>query len=108
MDELLKELVSNGNAVGPDGIHLFSGTKSFTEPFEIVFGNSDHSDEPLITELRYNGSVGTKNIEIDNQAYLPTGKAETALFGPRFKVFFQKLTQEITWFPQTLLSKLTV
>lgn len=91
VDELLKELVSNGNAVGPDGIHLFSGTKSFTEPFEIVFGNSDHSDEPLITELRYNGSVGTKNVEIDNQAYLPTGESGNRTFWAEIQSLFSEV-----------------
>jgi flagellar hook-associated protein 3 FlgL len=41
IDELLKELVLNANATGPDGVRVFAGTKSFTEPFETVLGDVD-------------------------------------------------------------------
>ena len=55
VDELLKELVQNGNATGPDGVKLFAGTKSFTEPFETVLGDKDGAGNPVITQVRYNG-----------------------------------------------------
>lgn len=72
VNELLKELVQNGNATGPDGVKVFAGTKSFTEPFEIVLGGRGGSDEAKITEVRYNGSVGAKNVEVDDQSYIST------------------------------------
>lgn len=91
VDELLKELVSNGNAVGPDGVRLFAGAKSFTEPFEIVLGDNNHSDEPLIMDVRYNGSVDTKNIEIDNQSYMATGESGNRTFWAEPQSLFSEI-----------------
>lgn len=69
IDELLKELVLNANATGPDGIRVFAGTKSFTEPFETVLGDVDGAGNPMIRQVRYNGSVDPKNVEIDELSY---------------------------------------
>jgi flagellar hook-associated protein 3 FlgL len=80
IDELLQELVQSGNATGPDGIRLFAGTKSFTEPFETVLGDVDGAGNPIIREVRYNGSVDAKNLEIDEQAYLSTDQAGNRTF----------------------------
>jgi len=91
VDELLKELVSNGNAVGPDGIRLFAGTKSFTEPFELVLGDNDHSEEPMIMQVRYNGSVDTKDIEIDNQSYMATGESGNRTFWAEQQSLFSEV-----------------
>ena len=80
VDELLKELVANGNATGPDGIRLFAGTKSYTEPFETVLGDVDGAGSAMITQVRYNGSVGTKNVEIDEQSYMSTDQPGNRTF----------------------------
>ncbi|HOT62656.1 MAG TPA: flagellar hook-associated protein 3 [Treponemataceae bacterium] len=69
IDELLKELVLNANATGPDGVRVFAGTKSFTEPFETVLGDVDGAGNPMIRQVRYNGSVDPKNVEIDELSY---------------------------------------
>jgi flagellar hook-associated protein 3 FlgL len=80
VDELLKELVSNGNATGPDGIRLFSGTKSFTEPFETVMGDVDGAGNPMIKQVRYNGSVDSKKTEIDEQSFISGDHAGNRTF----------------------------
>ena len=80
IDELLQELIQNGNATGPDGIRLFSGTKSFTEPFETVLGDVDGAGKAMITQVRYNGSTDPKKIEIDEQSYIATGQAGNSTF----------------------------
>jgi len=80
VDELLKELVLNGNATGPDGVRLFAGTKSFTEPFETVLGDVDGAGNPMIREVRYNGSVDAKKVEIDEQAFMQTDQAGNRTF----------------------------
>ncbi len=88
VDELLKELVLNGNATGPDGIRLFSGTKSFTEPFETVLGDIDGAGNPTIKQVRYNGSVDSKKVEIDEQAYLSTDQAGSRTFWAERQTLF--------------------
>lgn len=81
VDELLKELVANANAVGADGVRVFSGTKSFTEPFEIVMGASaDGFSESVIQEVRYNGALDSKSVEIDEQSFTPADTAGNKVF----------------------------
>ncbi len=80
VDELLKELVVNGNAVGPDGVRVFSGSKSFTEPFEVVYGDVDGAGNPIIKEVRYNGSLDTKRVEVDETAFLDADYAGNRTF----------------------------
>jgi flagellar hook-associated protein 3 FlgL len=91
VDELLKELVLNGNATGPDGVRLFSGTKTFTEPFEAVLGDIDGAGNPMIKEIRYNGSVDSKNVEIDEQAYIPTDHAGNRIFWAERQSLFSEV-----------------
>lgn len=91
VDELLKELVLNGNATGPDGVRLFSGTKSFTEPFEAVLGDIDGAGNPMIKEIRYNGTVDSKKIEIDEQAYIPTDTAGNRTFWAERQSLFSEV-----------------
>lgn len=80
IDELLQELVLNGNAIGPDGTRIFAGTKSFTEPFEIVYGDVDGAGNPMIKEVRYRGSHDGNEIEIDESSYMATGQNGSRTF----------------------------
>lgn len=80
VDELLKELVTNANATGPDGNRVFSGTKSFTEPFESVLGDVDGAGNPMIMQVRYNGSVDPKAIEIEEQAFIRADQSGNRTF----------------------------
>lgn len=91
VDELLKELVSNGNATGPDGIRLFAGTKSFTEPFETVLGDIDGAGSTMIAQVRYNGSVGTKGVEIDEQSYMSTDQPGNRTFWAERQSLFSEV-----------------
>lgn len=80
IDELLKELLVNGNATGPDGTRVFAGTKSFTEPFEVVYGDVDGGGNPVINEVRYNGSLDGAQVEIDETAFLDADYAGNRTF----------------------------
>jgi flagellar hook-associated protein 3 FlgL len=91
VDELLKELISNGNATGPDGVRLFAGTKSFTEPFETVLGDRDGAGNPVVMQVRYNGTVDGKNIEIDEQSHLATAQAGNRTFWAEKQSLFSEI-----------------
>lgn len=79
-DELLKELIQNGNAVNSDGVRVFSGTKSFTEPFEPVMGNVEGAASPVITNVRYNGTVNSKEVETDELSFMRADNAGNRIF----------------------------
>jgi flagellar hook-associated protein 3 FlgL len=80
VDELLKELILNANATGPDGTSLFSGTRSNTTAFDIVYGSVEGSGDMLITSVNYNGNVESKNIEVDEGQYLETTSSGNRIF----------------------------
>ena len=80
VDELLKELIQNANAVGPDGNSLFSGTKTSSTAFETAMGNVTGSTKPLIVEVRYNGNVGSNKIEVDENEYLDVNNSGNKVF----------------------------
>ncbi len=79
-DELLKELIQNGNAVNADGVRIFSGTKSFTEPFETVNGTVDGAGSTVITAVRYNGTVDSKKVEADELSFMRADQAGNRIF----------------------------
>ncbi len=79
-DELLKELISNANAVDGDGVRIFSGTKSFTQPFETVEGNVPGAGSALITQVRYNGSFDSKEVEIDELSFMRADHSGNKIF----------------------------
>ncbi len=91
VDELLKELVMSGNATGPDGIRLFAGTKSYTEPFETVLGDVDGAGTHMITAVRYNGSVDSKEVEIDELNYIRTDQAGNRTFWAERQSLFSEV-----------------
>ena len=57
VDELLKELVQNANAIGEDGNSLFAGTETKVRAFDVEMGNVAGSGVPLIEGVRYNGNI---------------------------------------------------
>lgn len=91
VDELLKELVQNGNATGPDGVRLFAGTKGFTEPFETVLGDVDGAGNPLIMQVRYNGSVDQIKVEIDEQSHISTDQSGNRTFWAERQSLFSEV-----------------
>ena len=70
VNELLKELVQNANAIGPDGNSLFAGTSTKIRAFDVFEGSVPGSAESLITEVRYNGNNESVNVEVDENEYL--------------------------------------
>lgn len=80
VDELLKELVQNANAVGPDGTSLFAGTRTNRAAFDVELATVPGSSEPLISTVRYNGNVEGNKIEVDEGAYLETTTAGNRIF----------------------------
>ena len=70
VDELLKALVQNANAVSADGNSIFAGTNTKTTAFDIEMGNVEGSGIPLIQNVRYNGNNNINLVEIDEGKYL--------------------------------------
>jgi flagellar hook-associated protein 3 FlgL len=88
VNELLKELVSISNAVGPDGKQLFAGDKAFTEPFRIVEGMVEGGGQTLVVNVEYRGSGPARMAEISDRTYteLDIGGGE-AFWAERMQVF---------------------
>ncbi|MBO5608402.1 MAG: flagellar hook-associated protein 3 [Treponema sp.] len=80
VDELLKELIQNANAVGPDGNSLFAGTRNNVTSFEISMGDVEGASEPLITHVAYNGNIEANKVEVDEQAYLEVENSGNKIF----------------------------
>ena len=80
VNELLKEMIQNANAVGPDGNTLFAGTGTKGAAFDVVMGNIPGSDEALIEKVNYKGNNGINKIEVDENAYLQIDNSGTKTF----------------------------
>jgi flagellar hook-associated protein 3 FlgL len=80
VDELLKELVSNANAVSPDGTALFAGTRTNRTPFEMVMGTVPGSSESMISSVKYNGTNDSNNIEVDERQFINIDRDGSKLF----------------------------
>ncbi|WP_407397337.1 flagellar hook-associated protein 3 [Treponema sp.] len=80
VNELLKEIIQNANAVGPDGNTLFAGTRTKGTAFDVVLGNIPGSNEELIEKVNYQGNVGTNRIEVDENAYLTVDNSGNKTF----------------------------
>lgn len=80
VDELLKALVQNANAVGPDGKSMFAGTNTKSIAFDIEMGNVEGSGVPLIQNVRYNGNIDVNRIEVDEGKYIESDNAGVKTF----------------------------
>lgn len=80
VDQLLAELVSLGNARGPDGDFLFAGDKARTEPFRAVKDYVEGAGGPAITGVDYLGGLGSPRAEIAEASYLPMNLKGDAVF----------------------------
>jgi flagellar hook-associated protein 3 FlgL len=70
VDELLKALVQNANAVSADGNSIFGGTNTKATAFEIEMGNVEGSGVPLIQNVKYNGNITVNQVEVDENKYM--------------------------------------
>lgn len=80
VDELLKALIQNANAVSSDGTALFAGTNTKSIAFDVEMGNVEGSGIPLIQNVRYNGNMEANQIEIDENKYLINDNAGNKTF----------------------------
>lgn len=80
VDELLKELVQNANAISEDGNAVFGGTNTKSTPFEIEMGAVEGSGVPLIENVRYNGNIDTNKIEVDENKFMEIDNAGNRTF----------------------------
>jgi flagellar hook-associated protein 3 FlgL len=70
INELIKELASLSNTVGPDGKQLFAGDKAFTEPFRIVEGTIPGGGESMVVRVEYRGAGASRRTEISDNTFL--------------------------------------
>ena len=80
VDELLKQLIQNANAIDEDGKSIFAGTNTKTTAFDIEMGNVEGSGIPLIQNVRYNGNIDVNQIEVDENKYLVNDNAGNKTF----------------------------
>ncbi|HAP43879.1 MAG: flagellar hook-associated protein 3 [Spirochaetes bacterium GWD1_61_31] len=80
VDQLLAELVSLGNARGPDGDFLFAGDKSKTEPFRALDGHVPGAGGSVTATVDYLGGIGTPQAEISEESYLEMNLPGDAVF----------------------------
>jgi len=69
INELVKEMVSLSNTVGPDGKQLFAGDKAFTEPFRIIEGTVEGGSESVVARVEYRGAGASRRTEISERSY---------------------------------------
>jgi len=88
VNELLKELVSISNAIGPDTKQAFAGDKVFTEPFRIVEGTVDGGLETVITRVEYRGAGATRNVEIGDNMFVELDLGgDTAFWAEKMQIY---------------------
>lgn len=80
VDELLKQVIQNANAVDQDGNALFAGTNTKTTAFDVEMGNVPGSSVPLISSVIYNGNIETNKIEVDENQYLDVDNSGNKTF----------------------------
>lgn len=80
VNELLGELVQNANAIGPDGQALFAGSRTRATPFEVEMGNVPGAGSPVVSAVRYNGTIDENRIEVDERAFMSTNRSGNRIF----------------------------
>ncbi|MDR2194874.1 MAG: flagellar hook-associated protein 3 [Treponema sp.] len=70
VNELLKELTTIANAIGPDGTKVFAGDKAFTEPFRLIEGKIDDGQESMVLAVEYRGSGASRRAETGDGVYI--------------------------------------
>jgi flagellar hook-associated protein 3 FlgL len=88
VNELLKELVSISNVLGPDTKQAFAGDKVFTEPFRIVEGTVEGGGESMIIRVEYRGSGATRKAEIGDGMFIDLDiGGDAAFWAEKMQVF---------------------
>lgn len=88
VDELLKQLVQNANAIDQDGNSLFAGTNTKALAFDVEMGNVEGSGVPLIEHVTYNGNVESNRVEIDENQYMDVNNSGNRTFWAEHQQLF--------------------
>lgn len=88
VNELLKELVENANALGPDGTSLFGGTSTNKAAYEVETGPVRGATEALITNVRFNGSINNNQYEIDEKTYMDINQTGNRIFWSENQILY--------------------
>jgi len=80
VNELLGELIANANATGPDGNSIFAGTNTTQRAFDVDMGTVEGASVPLISNVRYNGSIAINKVEVDENKYIDVDNAGNRTF----------------------------
>ena len=88
VDELLKQLIQNANAIDQDGNSLFAGTNTKNTAFDVEMGNVVGSAVPLIQTVSYNGNVESNKIEIDENQYMDIDNSGNRTFWSEHQQLF--------------------
>ena len=88
VDELLKQLIQNANAIDSDGNAIFAGTNTKATAFEVEMGNVPGSGTQLIQSVKYNGNIDVNHVEIDENKYLINDNAGNKTFWAENQVLF--------------------
>lgn len=88
VNELLNELVASANAVSADGSALFAGTRTQNTAFAVELGGVPGSGDPLITEVRYNGSIQQNDIEVDEGSFMNLNRTGNSIFWAEQQTLF--------------------
>lgn len=88
VNELLKELVENANALGPDGTSLFGGTSTNKAAYEVETGPVKGAGTALITSVKFNGSINNNKYEIDEQTYMDINQTGNRIFWSEKQILY--------------------
>ncbi len=90
VDELLKQMIQNANAVDQDGNSLFAGTNTKALAFDVEMGNVEGSGVPLIEKVIYNGNVASNKVEIDEGQFLEVNNSGNRTFWAEHQQLFSE------------------
>ncbi len=80
VEELLKEFISIANAREADGTMLFSGTRSRSEAFRVIYGTAGENREQVVTAVEYAGNMDINRISISENASVAINMPGNSLF----------------------------
>jgi len=88
VNELIKELVSLSNTVGPDGKQVFAGDKVFTEPFRTIEGTIPNGGDNMVVRVEYRGEGASRRTEVSDNTFvdLDLGGSE-AFWAEKMQIF---------------------
>ncbi|HSV57212.1 MAG TPA: flagellar hook-associated protein FlgL, partial [Magnetospirillaceae bacterium] len=91
VNELLEELAAVGNAHGPDGRFIFSGTEAGTRPFRLVQGFVAGAGEEQTIDVQYVGNIAIREAEISQGAYSVLNQPGNEVFWAERQRIFSSL-----------------